>query len=389
MNAKVAFDGTNYLVVWAQQRPLSNNNYNHELRAARITPAGQILDPNGFPVAPAANKYNTFNVAYSGQVYLVVWEEDRFYFNPTTRPHSVIRAVLVSPAGTVLSPSPMTIEDSIGPANYNATVHATPDVFWDSTQFVVVYRTDIAGADDAFHLTAEKAGIYARRVTPQGQVVAGKHLLAAAGANLVPFGLQRLDYQAGKGLLAFIAYTPATATYDVYTIWLTTPGGVPTATAPQAVATTQMRVGFDHPAVAAVGPDFLAVWESYETGQTCVPDLYGLLGNSTGGTFQPVAPLVQGTSDSWPALAPDGSHFVMVYRHLIGCHAYLGSVRVDNTGAPGLATYFDQGYNLVCDVDVAAGNTNSLVAFTNENVNWSNPSLNSYAVWLRFLDRTN
>ena len=110
MNAKVAFDGTNYLVVWAQQRPLSNSKYNHELRAARITPAGQILDPNGFPVGPAANKYNTFNVAYSGQVYLVVWEEDRLYFNPTTRPYSVIRAVLVSPAGTVLSPSPWRCE---------------------------------------------------------------------------------------------------------------------------------------------------------------------------------------------------------------------------------------------------------------------------------------
>ena len=80
---------------------------------------------------------------------------------------------------------------------------------------------------------------------------------------------------------------------------------------------------------------------------------------------------------------PEG-RFV-VARALAGGYA----VRVSNTGVPGLATYFDQGYNLVFDVDVAAGNTNSLVAFTNENVNQSNPSSNSYAVCLRFLDRTN
>src|SRR5262249_20792251 len=70
----VAFDGTNYLVVWEEDSPSGGG-----IQAARVTTAGAVVDPNGFSVAGALGPASTPGVAFDGkdQQYLVVWQDGR------------------------------------------------------------------------------------------------------------------------------------------------------------------------------------------------------------------------------------------------------------------------------------------------------------------------
>jgi hypothetical protein len=68
----VAFDGTNYLVVWQDQRAGGDKN----IHAARVSPAGVVLDPASIAIAEPGNQLNP-EVAFLGTSFLVVWEDTR------------------------------------------------------------------------------------------------------------------------------------------------------------------------------------------------------------------------------------------------------------------------------------------------------------------------
>ncbi len=68
----VAFDGTNYLVVWHDGRGDIGNIY-----GARVDPSGHLLDPAGFAISTAEERQLYPSVAFDGTNYLVVWEDER------------------------------------------------------------------------------------------------------------------------------------------------------------------------------------------------------------------------------------------------------------------------------------------------------------------------
>ncbi|MEO0067809.1 MAG: hypothetical protein ABIK23_01595, partial [candidate division WOR-3 bacterium] len=197
----IGFDGTNYFLAWEDYR---NNPQAGDIYAARVTPDGQVLDPNGIPVEvdtlyeeiPAitcgdsaslvlwtgqilpslepgiqskrvsasgvvldttATTVSTYcpaqwdpAVAYDGTNYLVVWEDDRNEPGYGTD----IYAARVSPTGEVLDPAciPVCIEE--GWQMY-------PAVTFNGVNYVVAWQDERYGQPD----------IYAARVTPAGQLV--------------------------------------------------------------------------------------------------------------------------------------------------------------------------------------------------------------------------
>src|SRR5205814_1845951 len=97
-NPAAAFDGTNYLVVW-QAGPATGAHY--RLYGSRMTPAGQILDNP--PILISDGPATAADVAFNGTDFVVVWEDFRALDYD-------IRGSRVSSAGLVRDQNGITIE---------------------------------------------------------------------------------------------------------------------------------------------------------------------------------------------------------------------------------------------------------------------------------------
>lgn len=102
-SASIAFDGTNYLVA-ASGNPTQGEN-GDDIYAARISPDGEVLDAEGFVVYSEPYAQDQARVAFDGVNYLVAWY-DYAPHTDAALPGSVL-ARRVSPAGTLLGDTPI------------------------------------------------------------------------------------------------------------------------------------------------------------------------------------------------------------------------------------------------------------------------------------------
>jgi hypothetical protein len=95
----VAFDGVNYLVVWMDDR----SGFGFDIYAARVSLTGTILDPLGIPIATGAAAHEAPEVAFDGTSFLVVWSEAGADLETD------VRAARVSTAGLLLDPTSIAV----------------------------------------------------------------------------------------------------------------------------------------------------------------------------------------------------------------------------------------------------------------------------------------
>ncbi len=89
----VAFDGTNFMVVWEDFR----SDYDYDIYGARVTEGGEVLDPDGFPISARRGTNEARPaIAYGSGNYIVTWMDARRY------PVYIIMGARVSVAGELL-----------------------------------------------------------------------------------------------------------------------------------------------------------------------------------------------------------------------------------------------------------------------------------------------
>jgi hypothetical protein len=134
-----AGDGRGLLVAWR------STMWRNEIRAARMTPDGEVLDPVGVLVDGFERSEGPVVVAQGGGAFLVAWEKEP----------ACIYVSRVTTDGTLVVGAPLLVNQ--GPSD---TSSHGPAVAWNGSSFWVLWSRNGAAA-----------GVYGARVSPDGRLL--------------------------------------------------------------------------------------------------------------------------------------------------------------------------------------------------------------------------
>jgi hypothetical protein len=335
--SRLAFDGTNFLVVWTNASSFVN-----DVRGARITPAGSVLDPAGITISNAADDQENLALAFDGTNFLVVWEDYR-------ADDPDIYGARVTPAGVLLDatglPLAVTDEDEtdpvVGSAGGAFLVAWTELLEFDGERDVRAVRVTGAGA------TAGPSVVLSRAAAEQ------QHAQAAFdGTNYLVVWEQGLPLESD---IYAARVAPDGTMLD--------PAGIPISTAPDWQAGPS--VAFD-----PTTNRYLVVWGDRRSGQDEGWDIYGTRVSTAGAPLDPggIPISTAQKTQSAPAVVFDGTNFVVAWSDHRGSSAdiYRTLVRPDGSvvSPSGLALSTAAGDEY--EPQLAVGATNILVAWWND-----------------------
>jgi len=174
----IAWNGSNFLVTWADSRSSDDHIY-----GARVSPYGIVLDAGGFQISHGPGEWAD-SVASGGGEYLVDW------FNVDYN----VRAARVDAEGTVL-------DNALGISMRSGF---DPAVGWDGTNFVAAWAGEGYSSDD---LLTERIGLDGHILDPGGIVDWSSRVnewapaVTGGPAGRVAIAFQRSNGAAGSSLI--------------------------------------------------------------------------------------------------------------------------------------------------------------------------------------------
>jgi len=293
----VAFDGTNYLVVWTDQR--SGND--SDIYGCRVSPSGSVLDPDGVALSAAAGDQGGGSVAFDGTNYLVVWTD---YSRD-------IWGCRVTPSLIILDPSGI---------NISTEGWGGPFVSFDGTNYLVVWD-----------------GVYGRRVSPSGTVLdtADIHISMVGGSfPSVAFGdTNYLVVWEDRRNTSSENYS------DIYGCRMSPSGTVLDS---ENIGISGAANSLWYPSAIFGNTNYLVVWEDYRGGSDDV-DIYGCRVSPSGSVLDPACIPIStaaGYSELSPSVAFDGTNYLVVWADcrngsdvdIYGCRVSQSGTVLDTAG---------------------------------------------------------
>jgi PASTA domain-containing protein len=231
--SKIAFDGTNYLVVWSEDRYGEFD----DVYAARYRPDGTVLDPYGIPVAVTTALEHDPAVAFDGTNYLVTWTQSPGFTGGD------IYGARVSPAGTVLDVGGFPISTAADVQDYSAAAFDA-----DGGNYLVTWTSGGFPTD-----------VYAARVTSSGSVLDPDGI--AVSTNSAEQSLPDVAFCGGNYFVVWNDERNATA--DIYGARVTPAG---TVLDPSGIAVSTAPGDEWAPKLASDGTEYLVAWMNDPTG---------------------------------------------------------------------------------------------------------------------------
>jgi hypothetical protein len=156
----LAFDGSNYLVVWRDTRTGSGPSEATDIVGARVTPGGSVLDPQGIAISTASNAQGDPRVIFDGSRYFVAWTDQRlsgFYLNDG------LYGTRVARDGRLLDGPADSGGIAINNSGYNTTAFA---LAFDGSSYLVAW-------DSANYGSSPPAGIFAAKISAASDTLGG------------------------------------------------------------------------------------------------------------------------------------------------------------------------------------------------------------------------
>jgi hypothetical protein len=295
---RVASAGSNFLLVWQDERGGS-----YDIYGARVTGSGTVQDTSGIVLTTATNEQWHPAIAAAGTTFLVVWQDNR---SGTWD----IYAARVTESGMVLDPSGLSVSAASGD-------QSLPTVASDGETFLVAWTDERGGPEP---------DIYAARVTHDGVVLDPGGIPVSAATS------GQWESSVAFGGTTFLVVWPDArgGSSDVYGARITAAGNV---LDPSGIAVSTGTGDQGHPAVASDGRDFFVTWEDSRSGSTY--DVYGARVTAAGTVqdSQGVAISTEAFNQTYPAIAFDGTNFLVVWVDLHSASwADISGARVNGDG---------------------------------------------------------
>jgi len=154
----VAFDGTNYLVVWTDWDGINS----FKIYGARVNQSGTVLDPGGIAISNSTHDSKSPSIAFDGIHYLVVWVDAYSNVN--------ICGARVDQSGNILDPGGFPISIAVeGPSS--------PSVAFDGTNYFVLWSANCSDSS---------RDIYGARVDTSGVVIDSFVVTHQSGDQISP-----------------------------------------------------------------------------------------------------------------------------------------------------------------------------------------------------------
>lgn len=141
---KVAWNGTNYFVVWESHKSESSS----DIYGCRVSPSGQLLDTPGIGAALFEDdniKLNP-NVASDGEDFFVVWDAHNTGY-------ADIIGLMVTDDGSLVTQGPFPIAE--GPLD-----QLTPTIIWCTNHYMVLWKDTRNGKADLYTVRLNSIGAF-------------------------------------------------------------------------------------------------------------------------------------------------------------------------------------------------------------------------------------
>jgi len=273
----VAFDGTNFLVVWEDYRGSDVDVY-----GARVSKTGVVLEPSGIPIAASASAQYAPHASHDGSNFIVVWPDGRNGANLD------IYLARISAAGVVLDKSGIQVSTSTGDA-------AEPVALYNGANILVVWNDERGSTDK---------DIYAARVTKAGV------LLDSAGVAVCTApGDQEAPQVALSGTTAMtVWYDRRGADANIYAARITAAGAVLDS---NGFAVTTAKGDQTWPSIGHDGAGYLVAWQDRRSGSS--HDIYASRVSAAGAVLDTagVAISTAAGDQTRPFVGFDGAQYML------------------------------------------------------------------------------